>query len=138
MRNSLLLLVIVLMAGVMGVAFASAADLTVRGGTIQAGTTHVLKSDENGVWATDWGLNPAHGLVYDVSIGSFEEDNFGNSVLVVITDIDHEEIARSEATIDAAWMILPFDHPVNPSDIFDLHVYLEGFSIPSGATNGGG
>ncbi len=118
-----------MLAVLLGVALASAADLTVRGGTIQVGAAHVLKCDEDGVWATEWGLNPANGMVSNVSIGNFEEDNYGNNILVIITDINHEEIARSEGIINAAEMCFVFDHPIKAGDIFDFHVYLEGFSI---------
>ena len=124
MRKSILLVVLAL-ALLLGVGFASAADLTVRGGTIQVGSAHVLNSDnldENGVELTEWGLNPDNGMVSNVCIGGFEEHNFGNSILVVITDINHEEIARSEGVINATEMCFVLNQPVKASDIFDFHV----------------
>jgi hypothetical protein len=126
-----LFLPIVVLSTVASVAISlgSAADLRVQGGTIQAGTEHVLKYDEDGVWTARWGLDLNSGMVSSVTVGDFEEDNFGNHILVVITGADHQEIARSESVIDASEMIFVLDHPVQACAIYDIHICLEGFRI---------
>jgi len=113
-----------------GLTFGSSAHLTVRGGTIQAGSTHVLVFDENGVETVEWGLDADTGMVDSICIDGFEEINYGNTITIVVTDIDHEELTRCEAIITNSQMCFALDQAVEASTIFDLHIYLEGFTIP--------
>jgi hypothetical protein len=124
-----ILIIVLVMVITIGAAFGSAADLTVRGGTIQAGEVHVLHFDENGVHTANWGLDTDTSMVDSICIGGFEEINYGNTIVIILTDIDHEELTRCEAIITDSEMCFTFNHKVDASDIFDLHVYLAGFIV---------
>ena len=134
-----ILLVIVLTVGVMGAAFASAADLTVRGGTIQAGEDLDVKM-YNICAVLGWGLETDDGSVHFVRLEFWGPDDMGGNneleFFVIITGDSGQEIARSSKQI--TWPIEPnsdynlpnekftFNHPVQAEDIYDIHVYVEG------------
>ena len=133
----IIFLVMALTLGVMGFAFASAADLTVRGGTIQAGEDLDVKLYDLAV-VNGWGLETDNGLVSFVRLGLFglPDPGSGNemTVFVVITGDVGQKLTGGR--YDHDWGTSPitelpdikiyFDSPVLAADIYDIHVYIEG------------
>ncbi|HHX65877.1 MAG TPA: hypothetical protein GX702_13425 [Chloroflexi bacterium] len=66
--------------------FASAAGLTVQGGSIQAGVDGALWCDPDGVRVTGWGLETDDSTVYSVTIGDINSACVGNKIHVRLQD----------------------------------------------------
>jgi hypothetical protein len=141
MRKLFLISVVVMSLVItMGVAFGSAADLTVRGGTIQAGMDNDVKMYDIAA-VNGWMLETDTGLVSGVRLALIAHvDDFGGDneleYWVIITGDVGQELTRSYKQI--MFPIQPhtdynlpneafiFDTPVLAEDIYDIHVYVEG------------
>ena len=132
--------VLVMLTLVFGAVFGSAALLQVQGGTIQAGEDLDLECDEDGVYVAGWGLETDDGLVYFVRIYGIDDGCSSCDMFVVITDINHDKIAKfsvhipdDSATNPKDWdtstdvgVKIPFNPPIPAVDIYDIEVFIEG------------
>jgi hypothetical protein len=108
----------------LGICFGQAADLEVRGGTIQEGSDSV-GTDHDGVYVTGWDLNPITGLVDGVDIGDIDGWEEGNlDCCVILTRGGFELVRGWYDNVDSSQVTVTLDYPMAAFLIGEIHVYL--------------
>ena len=120
------LVVLALILVVVATAFASAASLTLSGGTIQAGVDGDLQCDPDGVWVDGWGLETDENLVYFVRIDGINGACIANEMFIKVMDGGGDTLAYGSVTISGQTAKLNFANPVEPEAIEGVMVWIEG------------
>ncbi len=101
-------------------AFASASALSVDGGTIQAGSSHV-KCDTNGV-KVNWGLETDDDSVRFVRVSKIDRDCKGATLFAKVNGGK-----TMSAEVDGTEVKLPFTAPFpTAKSVKDIKVWIEG------------
>lgn len=108
-------------------AYASAANLIVDGGTIQAGVDSTLYCDVDGVQVKGWGLETSDNTVRSVRIGDISSACFGNAMFIKVLDVNGNILAEGEVDpINSSSVSISFNKFVIPEKIEQLKVWIEG------------
>lgn len=117
---------------VLATAFASASNLNVTGGTIQAGVDSTLYCDLNGVEVLGWGLETDVNEVSFVRIGDIDSACIGNDMFVKVFDGSGLLLAHGQITpITTNVHIIPFASPYPEAEqIESIRIWIEGPAGP--------
>ncbi|HEX2153542.1 MAG TPA: hypothetical protein VHL52_06165 [Acidimicrobiia bacterium] len=112
-------------AGLAGAIVASAANLTVNGGTVQAGLDDTLTCDDSGVFVEAYGYEQAGNAVSSVRVGGIEGACVGNELHVTALDAAGNVLSESDlVVISSTTHTATFDSPVNATDLAKLQVAI--------------
>ncbi len=120
------IVVIAVLLVVLATAFASAANLNVNGGSIQAGIDTSLYCDEL-VEVVGWGFEQDDNSVRSVKIGNIDSACYGNTMFIAVMDASGTVLATGEVDkLATAEHSIGFDKFLAPEDIYKLKVWIEG------------
>jgi hypothetical protein len=112
-------------AGLAGAIVASAANLIVDGGTVQAGVDGTLTCDDTGVFVDGYVYEQNTNEVHSVRIDGIEGACFGNELVVTALDGSGAAIGESDVVeIAATTHTVAFDSPVDATAIEQLQVAI--------------
>lgn len=118
-----ILLALLVSVVIFGAFYASAANLDVNGGVIQAGVDTDLVCDPDGVQVTNWVYETVDQLVYSVVIDGFHADCAGSEVIVGLHDELGNDVDSFVATAPAGGGSLSIGLGGIPAeDIYQLSV----------------
>ncbi len=123
------LLAALLTGGVIVAASAGlAATLDVNGGAAQVGSDLDLACDEDGVYVSQWNLNPNTSVVTSVRVAGIDEGcRVGDTDLFVeLKHFGFHLVSGKYDNIDAAEVDVPLDFPMAAWSITSIDVFIEG------------
>lgn len=121
--------VLAVLVVVVAAAFASAANLGVSGGTIQAGVDQSVYCDVDGVYVVGWGLETDDNTVRSVRIGGIDGACVGNDMFVKVMDGVGNTLYYSSASAIAAAGNKTFNFTApypTPESIEGIKIWIEG------------
>lgn len=120
--------VLAVLVVVVAAAFASAANLGVSGGTIQAGVDQSVYCDVNGVKVTGWGLETDDNSVRYVKVGDIDAACVGDTLLVKVLGAGGATLEYSgELAITGSEVKFSFTAPYPaPEQIEGIKIWIEG------------
>lgn len=120
-----ILLALLVSVVIFGAFYASAANLGVDGGVVQAGLDGTLTCDPNGVTVDGWGYEADEMNVYYVRIGDIDAACVGEELTVGVYDSNGDIITNtSPAAITGASQTFHFDDPVDAINIYRISVAI--------------
>lgn len=119
--------VLALLVVVIAAAFASAANLTVDGGTIQAGVDQSVYCDANGVYVDGWGLETDDDTVRSVRIGDIDTACKGSEMFVKVLGANASVLFSGKVTVATPMHSFSFASPyLAPDKIEGIKIWIEG------------
>ncbi len=114
--------------GIAGLSLASASQLTVNGGTIQAGTTTTASCDADGVaakFASSWSTAAPAGYKADtVTISGIDAACAGGDMKVSVVKADGTAVEFSATGIGATWTSAAIAPVVRAADVASVAVVI--------------
>ena len=120
--------VLAVLVVVIAAAFASAANLNVTDGTIQAGVSQDVKCDDNGVSVTGWGLETDDNSVRYVKVGDIDNACLGDNLFIKVLGAGGASLKYSgELAITGNEVKFTFNAPYpTPESIEGIKIWIEG------------
>ncbi len=110
------------------VGLAASLDVSLSGGSSQAGSDADLVCDEDGVHVNGWNLDTNTGLVSSVRVGGIDQgcQQGDTDLFVNLTHLGFKLVGGRYDNIDAAEVTVPLDFPMGAWVITDIEVFIEG------------